>query len=241
MKPGDSDLELLSAYHDGELALNERREMKRRLRREPALRAALADIAEVSGALQAMRPAISIPRAANRMRWRFGSGAAAAAIAVAIVGFGLHAPENAIGDRTALEWHDNFLTRTYEPSEAPRIIPVAQWISQAPDLASANLRLVDFGGDATRGAFLHYAGQHGCRLTFGIHPALPEMPAPDLHLLSAGWATETAYYSLIADGMDAGKFNAIAHLLEEQTRERHPSDATVLALREATGNAAPCA
>src|SRR4051794_18324183 len=52
----DADLELLSAYIDNQLATGERAALEERLRREPALRAALGELRTTVGLLRELEP-----------------------------------------------------------------------------------------------------------------------------------------------------------------------------------------
>ena len=124
--------------------------------------------------------------------------------------------------------------------------PLFQLVDEPRQLGAALadslwVRLVDVAGDGGNDVYLHYSGQNGCRLTFGAHAAAPELPGATGGLLVQGWGTGGIFYSLIADGMDRGKFSAITALLEEQTRTDDTGNRTVMALREATGSALPCA
>ncbi len=243
MKLSETDLERLNAYHDGELDKSQVQAIARRLAAEPALREALEGIREVSQALGALkpRPAASAQtprRAAGRPWMRMAAALAGVAVLASGILWGVLTgqPDSPAG------WHRQFVAQEYpQHSGSAAATPVAKWVSSKPDLSAANLRLVDVAGDSGGAVYLHYAGVNNCRLTFGAHAAAPAMPAAAGGLLVHGWSTDGIFYSMIADGMDRGKFAAIIALLEEQTRRNDSGSETVMALREATGSAVPCA
>jgi hypothetical protein len=55
------------------------------------------------------------------------------------------------------------------------------------------------------------------------------------------WSVGNIYYSILADGMDRGKFIAISHLLEEQTEGVPEFGKALFAVRDAANSAVPCA
>lgn len=240
MNISDTDLELLGAYQDGELDKHEMRQVQKRLAREPALVAALAEIREISEALRALRPLPAKPLHAGFPARRFYPFAATfvafalltGAIFYSLVQDRVRSPE---------QWHQEFLTRTYPSPLANTITPVSQWLGREPDLSAANLKLVDMAIGREKEVYLHYSGENGCRLTFGGLSRKPELPEGDDRLLVEGWEADGVYYALLAAGMDRGKFAAVYRLLREWTRTRHLKSTTVLALRQATSSALPCA
>jgi len=236
------DLEYLNAYHDGELGAAEAQEMARRLETEPALREALASVREVSEALGALRPPLAeTPAPAPRAALSSWMKVAAALAGVAVLASGILWSVLTGHPHSPAGWHEHFVAQSYPEESGAVPTPVSKWIAAEPDLSAANLRLVDVAGDGGSDVYLHYAGENGCRLTFGAHAGTPDLPAATGGLLVHDWSTGEISYSLIADGMDRGKFSAIMTLLEEQTRTDDTGDATVMALSQATGNALPCA
>ena len=240
MTISEQDLERLNAYHDGELGAPEAQEMARRLETEPALREELAGIREVSQALGALKPPLAQAPAPRRAvaPWM---NAAAVLAGVAVLASGIFWGALTGQPHSPAAWHEQFVAQSYPEAAGTMTTPVAKWISAEPDLSAANLRLVDVAGDRGNDVYLHYAGMNGCRLTFGAHSSAPDLPSATGGLLVHDWNAGEIFYSLIADGMDGGKFTAIISLLEEQTRTDDTGNATVMALREATGNALPCA
>ena len=109
------------------------------------------------------------------------------------------------------------------------------------DLTSANLTLVDVvtveGGDS----YVHYSGLNGCRLTVGAFSSPPVLPVVSEGVLVQAWSVGNIYYSILAEGMDRGKFTAISHLLEEQTKGEPEFGEAVFAVRDAAETASPCA
>ncbi len=237
----DSDLELVSAFHDGELEPGEARRFRARLESEPELRAALEEIRETSSALRRLRPKTGLPRtveAGARRPWHaLAASLAAAAILAAVLFQGLAPGE----PRTPLDWHEAFAAKRYETGDGAGPVPVSKWIGLQPDLSAANLRLVDMAGDAERSLYFHYAGVNNCRLTFGAHAVAPEPARPRDGLLAEAWSDGEMHYTLIAVRMDRNRFDAVARLLRERTRIEQASDGTLAAARQATRDAVPCA
>lgn len=92
-QPNDADLELLSAYIDGQLSAPDRAALEQRLEREPALNAALDDLRATVGLLRQLPPArpprsftLDAQAVAPRRAWAFPWGQfASGLIAVALV------------------------------------------------------------------------------------------------------------------------------------------------------------
>ncbi len=133
------------------------------------------------------------------------------------------------------------MSKSYPSAEEVVITPVTQWIGRAPDLSAANLTLVDMATTGNGELYLHYSGVNGCRLTFGIYSHKPGADTGAGSPLVHTWSKGATYYSIVADGMDHGKFLAITKLLEEISGGKTKPDDTVIALREATKSALPCA
>lgn len=234
--------ERLNAYHDGELDRRESAALRARLRCDPVLQAELDKIEEMSSSLKPLHPVTPVRGGPKRDAWRlFHAGfipAAAAAVAI-IVGAVLYSgPDPAKGP---LEWHHVFAGRTYPVKQFNSPTPVSQWIANDLDLSPANLTLVDVltldGGDT----YIHYTGVNGCRLTVGVLSSPPVLPGASDRVLVQAWSVGRIYYSILAEGMDRRKFAAISHLLENQTDGKPESGEAVVAVRNATRNAVPCA
>lgn len=98
-QPNSADIELLSAYIDGQLGQAERASLEQRLEREPALRRELDELASTVGLLRELAPArpprsfTLDPQAVTPRRWwfpwmQFGSAAVAVALML-VFGFAL--------------------------------------------------------------------------------------------------------------------------------------------------------
>jgi hypothetical protein len=239
MKLSDHEFELLSAFHDGELSPDAAGALEARLALEPALRDALDDIRTVSAALRPLRPEQDVrPEKTNTRSWRTWSIAASLAffLLTAASVFWVFS-EPAI---TPLSQHREFLSRSYPANSVSEVQPVSWLVNGAPDLSAANLRLVDFAAYEDDGMYFHYTGVNGCRLTVGVHRQTPPVPPISATAMIHIWTMNQTYYSMIADRMDAGKFEAIRVLLELWTTPVGPDETTILALRDATSSAQPC-
>ena len=240
----ERDWELVNAFHDGELGAAERRALETRLGQEPALKAALDSVREISGSLGALRPALAETHPATRAsspakrnsqaaRWWIG-GAVAAGLALAIV-----LGSNQFTRETPYDIHRELAAESFGVDAAN--VRRAATVSGIgiPDLAAANLAPVAFR-TFEDGSVTHYAGANGCRLTyFRARDGLDAMPRPD-GFLSASWTTSDGlHHEAIATGMDQTKFDAIAAYLDLVTRQETNGE-VVAALSEATRAAGPC-
>lgn len=242
MALSDHDWQRLNALHDGELEGVEARDMQARVRREPELQAALSDLKELSAALKPLRPSAPANNTypVKRMRWRASAVAALFAILAFGLGFMLMNQNDAV--QTPLGWHQSFLERQYviEPN-ADSIQTVSQWVEHQPDLSSANLTFVDIATAQTGDVYFHYSGVNGCRLTVGAHSTAPDISDVPEGMRTHAWPAGTAYFSMLAQGMDAGKFAAILLLLEDFTRDGEKAVEMASVVRSATEAALPCA
>ena len=244
----EADLELINAFHDGELDRHATAAVERRLANEPALRVALEDISEISRALGALRPSIIPEReatppaiAAPGNPATAGIGASAALIVLLVTATMFFAGHVSEAPPSPSEWHRLFVAQEYQPASSGQTAPAAHWIGQIPDLSSARLTFVDAAGTVGDEFYLHYSGVNGCRLTFGIHSRTPSIPEDEPGLMARNWAARDRHYSLLAVGMDRHKFETIAKLLVQETETGNPGGDSLLAVREATRTAVPCA
>ena len=95
---------------------------------------------------------------------------------------------------------------------------------------------------------MHYRGRHGCRLTAIALEAAPQDPlegavAPDAQStgLEARWTVGGIHFYLLANGMDRGRFNAIASYAMAESRRLNGQDDLRVAMQTATDHAQPCA
>lgn len=240
MSVSDRDHELLSALHDGELERGPESVLRGRLEREPELRRALAEISEVSAALQPLRPDLAAGAVASRGRVMLRASLAAVAVVAAVLVGSLFFA-GSVATSGPVERHNLFAAQAYEVRPGASVIPAAALFAETLDLSAANLWLVDMAGDLEDEIYFHYSGVNGCRLTFGVHSEAPVLPASGKRLLTHLWATRGRHYSLVAAGMDANRFAAIANMLEDRTRPDPFDEGTLLAVRDATRTAVPCA
>ena len=241
MKFDTKTWESLNAFQDGELNWREAAAVRSQLRKDPALRAALDEIVELASALKPLHPATPVVTGRDPdARW-FAAGfipAAAAALAIIVGAVLYNAPDPV---KSPLDWHRMFAGRNYSERTSYSPTPVSQWVGNDLDLTSANLTLVDVvtveGGDS----YVHYSGLNGCRLTVGAFSSPPVLPVVSEGVLVQAWSVGNIYYSILAEGMDRGKFTAISHLLEEQTKGEPEFGEAVFAVRDAAETASPCA
>ncbi|MBD3676941.1 MAG: hypothetical protein HUJ27_00895 [Rhodobacteraceae bacterium] len=242
MTVSDHDFDLLSAYHDGELDAEAAAVLSDRIAREEDLQRALSEIREVSSALKGLRPALlAEPSPARPVRSSPITLKRAAAIgALAILG-GWALLDSNTADTSPLGRHMEFAASTPLEGNGETVDLVAHWLGSAPDLSEAGLRLVNAVTVGQEEVFLHYTGRNDCHLTFGAHAEAPTVPEAGDGLLVSAWNVGDLSFSLIADGMDPDRFDAIFVLLEERTRTQFAEPETLLAMRAATEAARPCA
>jgi hypothetical protein len=248
MELTDSDFELVNAFHDGELDSHAAAAFEERLAAEPALRAALEEVSEISRALGALRPITSDAPDNNATRSAVFGGLTVARMAVAasltsvfLAGATLLLPGKSELSPTPFDWHRLFVAQDYPRAYTNHATPAAHWIGNVPDLSSASLKLVDAAGSVGEEFYFHYSGVNGCRLTFGIHLEKPNVPADQPDLLVRNWSAREMHYSLFAVGMDRHRFEAIAKMLLQESETGSPGNDSLLAVREATRAAVPCA
>lgn len=243
MSIDEKDWDLLSAYHDGALDRREAIELGRRLRSEPALAASLSDMHAMSGALKGLRPELQKPvRTHGGLRSRSAPYLLAASIAFGAVGVGSLWMNRAATPVGPADWHATFLERSYatdRPRKATRAGAFA--FSGIPDLSATNLVLVDVADAGASGIALHYSGPNGCRVTLSAFPASLATASLPADSLAHRWSVGASDYVLLATGMDPARFAAISVFVEELTRQGRERERTVIAMRDATENAVPCA
>ncbi|MEM9044206.1 MAG: hypothetical protein AAGC81_05895 [Pseudomonadota bacterium] len=241
----EDDWEQLNAYYDGELLPEAEQAFRARIAREPRLASALESLSEVSTSLAVMRP--NLPDSANeltekrpvvansnrkRMNWALG-GALAASLLAAVF-FGAE-PFRAV---TPVQMHISLSNQEFSYDQKT-LVPAASSASlDAPNLEAANL-IAAVLQVFEEGTVTHYVGQNGCRLSYFRGNNQIEMPLASQSQSTAWTTTDGIHHAIIATGMDAGKFEAIASYLLTVTRRDVTSD-VYAALTTATQTAAPC-
>jgi anti-sigma factor RsiW len=109
-----------------------------------------------------------------------------------------------------------------------------------PDLASAGLKLV--GGEVERAGetavlVAAYRGARGCRLELRVRPVARDVP-PTVGTSRKIWTAGDLAYELVAFGMPAARFAAVAAAAQAATGGNRPDTET--RLREASLQAPPC-
>jgi len=232
------DWDSLNAYNDGELSAAEARQLETLLQIEPALQDALEQIQGVGLALKSLRPEIgSEPVQAQKTMWSYRYIAIAASIALVLVFVG----QSFLGQKSGLspsDLHQAFLQQPFNVSQED--IQHINSRRDVPDLATANLALVADVTESNATRALHYAGRNGCRLTLTIAKGdLPDVKATP-ELLLASWSVASVHYTLLSTGMDSNRFAAITDFVRVYS-EKQGRPATIMAMRDATETAVPCA
>lgn len=251
----EQDHEAVTAYADGELAPHARAALERRLAVEPALRAALDDIHRAKAMLAPLHLTMASP-ATNTRRGR-RPAARVLAIAACVTLLVLVAGSFFWFDRAQpwaalpAELHARLSEQTYVLSEdaaRPMVASAHGGIFRPLDLSASRLVLVDVEASSASGRetiALHYRGRRGCRLTL-VAAAAETEEAPTGAVrghdgLSRIWRAAGFDFFLLADGMDAARFAAIAAYAKAATRKMERQEALVTAMDSTYSAAAPCA
>ncbi len=252
----EKDFEILNALADGELDEDTAREWQARIDSQPKLRAAYDDIVSIKrklgglGADNPQLPALGSQGDSGAGRWAIAASIAAVLLAGAVVFW--PASETTGQPQSIAAWHDRFSGQEYvvDQGDQPLFVSFGQIADiPIPDLTAWRLYLVDHQvldpGTQSAQAVLHYRGLRGCRLTIrygaSVQPVAAD-PAPPEGSNFRHWLAGSSDISIIASGMDAGRFQSIAEYVELLTRAAaDPSGKMQMA--EASGylNAPPCA
>jgi len=233
--------ERLNALIDGELPPAEHAALADRIAIDHDLARAHATLARLKASIVEAADAsppveVVMPKARRRLLPAYGkaNGAAAAmAAAAAITIFSafvwLRDPEPELALNTEIA---PFITLAALPA-APVI----------PDLANAGLKLV--GGEVERSGRIDvlvaaYRGPRGCRLELRVRPSAAEVP-PTVGTSRRIWTAGDLTYELVAFGMPAGRFMAVAAAVMDATRAGQMPREAERHLREASLSAPPCA
>ena len=232
------DWDALNAYSDGELEKEDMAVLEARLKDEPALQEALVNIQSIGHALKSIRPKLAPePVQARTSGYSFVYVAIAASVALILVFFGqsIFGPKSEL---TPADQHQAFLQQTFNVSHED--IQKVSSRTDIPDLTTANLALVADVTNNNEIQALHYAGRNGCRLTLTITKTEPPNISVTPELLLASWGGISAHYTLLATGMDTNRFAAISKYIRIHF-DQQDEGSTILAMRNATQTAAPCA
>ena len=248
----DRDWELVNAYADGELPDESAAELKLRLETEPELLAALEDVRQAQLRLAMLAPprtTVEPPRPDRLPRAAVTAAAACLAVILALAAAYELAWKPPAWTRAASDFHHQLSDNGYVlPEEAALPVVSTARIGDVPafDLSSSRLVLVDIQSARRAGRDLvamHYRGRNGCRLTVVALEALAGDPAnlPIRHEgLGKRWTVEHIHFYVLANGMDLGRFKAIATFAEAESRRLGRTEALRAAMDTATQTAQPC-
>ena len=259
--------ELLNAYVDGELSLDDDARVAQAIACDPGLAAHVATLSRVKSALSGLAAEPPKPIHLPSHHWSKAMLAVAASVGlfVAVIsgvatGF-LH-----FGNDQGSSWYQEAAVAHAEWVSGPsasdaREVDANLYLAnldrlnlpaQAPDLNSAKLRLTYlkfYEADTDYSAALHlgYTGQRGCRLTLWATAAPHTLDTRlaefrEGKMRSFRWRQGRIAYALFATGMAENRFTMIAAKVHEATRKMRGFDnETRMALREVSGKAPPCA
>jgi anti-sigma factor RsiW len=247
----------LNAYADGELSPTDARNFERRIAVEPQLQRDLEEILKLKRALTSMRPSIAEPQRlpgrqpAHAIRPRYAIAATVFGLAVAVtVAAMLLIPSRGNWLERASALHGKLAQQAYVVEERyiPQTVSSGESLEfRAPNLTPSHLYLVDVATsdiDGHEAIAMHYRGLKGCRLTIlaieGADGAAA--PPPDTDRLVHTWVHDGFAFAIIADGMDADRFLAVADFAETSiARPAIDGGRQQIAMAETRRTARPCA
>ena len=229
----DDSIERLNALIDSELPLADHAALADRIAAGRDLAQAHATLARLKACIvetAAQTPVgdVAIPHSTPGRRPLPALGLATAAAAALLAIVTLYPEQRA----------DQASRTEIAPLVTLAALPVAPVI---PDLTIAGLNLV--GGEVETSAqtavlVAAYRGPRGCRLELRVRPAGSAMTAT-VGTSRAAWTAGDLAYELVAFGMPAGRFTAVAAAAEAATRAGAMPENTTR-LREASLSAPPC-
>jgi hypothetical protein len=223
-------IERLNALIDGELPPAEHAALADRIAAERDLAHAHATLARLKACIvekAELAPPVEfvLPKPKRRISPALGLAAAIAIFAALI---GLREPE-----------HEQAVNAEITPFITLAALPAQPFI---PDLTNAGLKLV--GGEIERSGqtaalVAAYRGPHGCRLELRVWPASAYV-SPTSGTSRKTWMAGDLAYELVAFGMPAGRFAAVAAAAEAATRAGQMPKEADTRLREASLATLPC-
>ncbi len=240
----NEDWDHVNAYHDNALSPDEAQAYEKRLTDEPALAAALADVASISRSLRALRPAIketSTKRivegrtafAGTAARyWWIGGSLVASLLLFLVIGTAQ------IGPRTLLDVHKAFVEQQFDVDRSFNHNVGSLASPNQPDLTGGNLTSVALR-EFQNWSVAHYAGRNGCRLSYFRGRGELVLPTERETQISAWSTMDGVQHAIIATGMDTYRFDATAAYLRQTTKQIAINHAYA-SMVDATQRATPC-
>ena len=230
--PSD-DLQRLNALIDGELPPAEHAALAARIVAGRELAHAHATLARLKACIvQGIEdaPTPDLPRLQAPF-WKRSAGPIAAAAAAAGLMFVI-----------VVEYEQRASELQESRPDAAIVLAALPASPVIPDLTVAGLKLVGTEVETVAGTSLlvaAYRGPRGCRLELRVHPSAAVVPATSGTSRRA-WTVDDLAYEMVAFGMPAARFAAVAGAAEAATRARRLPDAADGRLREASRAAPPC-
>lgn len=259
------DLELISAFVDGELEPTARAEVLRKAAGDPAyareliarerLKATLKDSFEV--------PEIELPTLPHR-RWNLPAiSSIAASLALLVAAALVWIVYNGSNEGRSVLVHDQALNQaivthrtwaadTGQQGETATARPASAKIdAYVPDLSANGLNIghvseqVVSGGNNT--LVVGYIGSRGCRVTLLVSHTAGRLPEHAVYMETGPvraifWRTEQLAYRMLAEGMATPRFRLIADSVRRASLNHLPLNAeTRLAMEQSRAESSPCA
>tara|TARA_B100000315_G_scaffold233897_1_gene247453 strand:- start:1318 stop:2106 length:789 start_codon:yes stop_codon:yes gene_type:complete len=252
--------ETLNSYVDGELNAADTAEVAAAIAHDPHLARQVAVLTKLHSSIieTAETPEIEQLHAPAK-RSRTGPGLLAAGIAFLIFISGAVLISSSFDRPVLPQWYEvtaNALERWPDrPSEKAPVMEITEPAGSfaeayVPDLLAAKLFInhVEEKTVSVLGSLrvIGYRGTRGCRIVLTIFADGGSFPVgrtflQDGNIQAYAWRAGRLGYAMIADGMDAERFNLVVKTVHETTLRRLPLDAkTRVALGESRQRSVPC-
>jgi anti-sigma factor RsiW len=256
MEYHSSDWRRLNAYADGELPDGETLAFEQTLAAQPDLHRDLDQLRDLKQRLARLYPSPAEPALhstappSRKIRLPAAIAAAFAALGIVSAIALLWQPEPTTWVAHARALHARQSNQAYVVEERYVVQTVSSGQAlefRPPDLTASRLYLVNIATSAwgdREAIALHYRGLRGCRLTIVAIEANAgaDAAAPTVDGMIRTWRYDGFEFAVIADGMDSGRFSAVADYAKSAIVEPMIDDQRMrTAMLESRRVSRPCA
>jgi hypothetical protein len=252
------DLDLLNAYVDGELDVEERARIAEAVAQDPEVARQVMVLSRlkssVSGAVD--MEAIDLPHNPARRRWVYSIAASLLVVLLGATTIWLIVGGGKVGSNSlnrALAAHRSWSVTGQEEVLSAKVVlagvPDKLRFAYLPDLSSARLRLVHSSvlrGQDRPTLLAGYTGSRGCRVTLMVTAAGRDTGnkfefSEHAGVTRARWRAGSLAYTMLAKGMAQQRFHLLATSVFQASLEAAPiSPETRVALAHSRAKSKPC-